>query len=159
MRKKEFIREKHWDERRPRYDLDFVEVHVSPGELDAFLRQHAEQYIRTHEIDETTYLIDRKRREQMSEEIYKAAAASLTDRQFQIFILRYKFGLLEVEIARQVGVIQPYVSNTLKVSHAKIRRTLNLEAKSKRGPRTSFKAKKKAPKQSKKTSKKPKKKS
>lgn len=135
MGKKQLIREKFWDERRPRYDLDFVEVHVSPAELDVFLRDHAERFIRNNDVDEATNTTDSKRHDDMKSEIYDAAKAVLTDKQFQIFILRYKFGLLETQIARRIGVIQPYVSNTLKVCHAKIRIALKLEAKAKRGPR------------------------
>lgn len=154
MSKKEKIREKHYDERRPGYDLDFVEVHVSPEELDNFLREHAERFVRNNEIDDSNFLVDRKRRDDMTDEIYNTAKACLTDRQFQIFLYRYKFGLLEIHIARRIGVIQPYVSNTLKVCHAKIRRALNLEAKSKRKPRKSLKIKnkKKAPKKAKRKS-------
>jgi predicted DNA-binding protein YlxM (UPF0122 family) len=132
MARKIKVRDKYWDEKSPNHDLDFVEVFLSPSDIDAFIREHAERFVRNSEIDESTILVDRKRKEQMMEEIYKAASSCLTNRQFQIFILRYKFGFLEVEIARQVDVIQPYVSNTLKVCHKKIRRFLKLEIKAKR---------------------------
>ena len=159
MSRKEKIREKFWDERRPRYDLDFVEVHVSPEELDAFLREHAERFIRNNEIEGSNFLVDRKRREEMTDEVYQTAKNVLTDKQFQIFLLRYKFGLKEIQIASRIGVIQPYVSNTLKVCHAKIRVALKLEAKSKRTPRKlKPKLKKKPSKSSKKTIKKAKRK-
>jgi transcriptional regulator len=150
MKKKEWIREKYWDDRRPRYDLDFVEVHVSPAELEIFLKEHEERFSKSNVLDES-FLIDRKRRDQMSEDIYKAAASCLTDLQFQIFILRYKFGLLENEIARQSKVTQPYVSDALLVCYRKIRIALKLEAKSKRNPRnpSKGKSKKKASKQAK----------
>lgn len=159
MKRKQFERDKHWDERRPGYDLDFVEVHVAPEDFDSFIHDHAEPFLRASEIDPATYLVDRKRRDQMREEIYKVARACLTDRQFEIFLYRYKFRRKEIDIARLVGTIQPYVSNTLKVCHAKIRRALNLEAKTKRGPRRlKTKFKKKASKSTKKTTKKVKKK-
>lgn len=160
MNKKQFERDKHWDERRPGYDLDFVEVHVAPADFDSFIHEHAERFLRNNEIDPATYLIDRKRRDQMRDEIYHVARACLTDRQFEIFLWRYKFRRKEIDIARLVGTIQPYVSNTLKVCHAKIRRALNLEAKKKRGPRQSRHKFKKKPSKStkkivKKVSKKP----
>ena len=112
--------------------MDFVEVFLPPEDIDKFLREHSERFVRQHEIEDSYFLIDRKRRERLMNKIYKAAAKCLTDRQFQIFILRYKFGFLETEIARQVQVIQPYVSNTLKVCNTKIRRILRLEKKPKR---------------------------
>ena len=144
MKRKIKVRDKFWDEKRPNCDLDFVEIFMAPEDLDVFLREHSEKFKRRHEIDESNYLIDRKKKEQMAEEIYKSAAACLTNRQFQIFILRYKFAFLENEIARQIDVIQPYVSNTLKVCHKKIRRYLHLEVKAKRSPRKSKSIHKKA---------------
>lgn len=135
MPKKIKIRDKYWDENQPNRDFDFIEAFLSQEQSDNYINSHAARVANN--------LVDHKKLDQMRDQIYQAAAACLTDRQFQIFILRYKFGFLEVEIARQIEVIQPYVSNTLKVCHKKIRRYLNLEVKAKRGPRRAKNASKK----------------
>lgn len=135
MNKKEKIRDKFWDERRPRFDLDYIEVSVAPEDLDAYVRAHSKHAVTEDDAGDPTYLIDRKRRENMLEDVYKTAAKILTDRQFQIFIMRYKFGLKEIEISRQARVNQPYVSNILRTCHAKIRVALNLQERKKGKPR------------------------
>ena len=40
----EKIRDKYWDERRPGFDLDRLEVYVPENILDAFLLEHAKKY-------------------------------------------------------------------------------------------------------------------
>lgn len=135
MNKKIKIRDKFFSESRPRTDLDYIEVSVAPEDLDTYVRTHSKHAVIEDESGEPTYLIDRKRREGMLEEVYKTAAKVLTDRQFQVFIMRYKFGLKETEIARQASVDQGYVSVLLRNCHKKIRIAMNLQQRRKLKPR------------------------
>jgi DNA-directed RNA polymerase specialized sigma24 family protein len=124
--KQEKVRDKYWDEKHPKNDLDFVEISLAPDTFDLFLKTYAPKYY----CELTTSTEDqqkvKKRKERLLRKIFKSASLTLTDRQFQIFILRHIFGLKEMEMARQLDVDQSYIANVLKASHFKIKKILRL---------------------------------
>lgn len=124
---KERIRDKYWSDRHPNTDLDFVEVALPSESVDVFLRKYARHYLEAiEEADPDQIQQTRKRKDRLLRKIFKAASSGFTDRQFQIFILRYIFKLKETDIAGQIHVDQSYVSNVLKACHQKLHKLLRL---------------------------------
>jgi hypothetical protein len=123
--KKERIRDKFWDENDPLNDVDFIEVSAAPETLDELLRKYAPTYVQSH--DGSSSIRHRVRRKRLIRKIFKAAATCLTDRQFQIFVLRNVLAYKETVIANQLGVNQSYIANVLKISYVKIQNTLRLK--------------------------------
>ena len=128
MRKKERIREKFWNEKDPKNDLDYVEVSLPDESIDAFIQHYAlASYLRTEQMTPEEQSRAAERRARLLRKIMKAASLVLTDRQFQIFTLRHVTGLKEVDIAQQVEVNQSYISSVLHTSYKKIKKALRLK--------------------------------
>lgn len=123
----EKIRDKYWEEDRPGANYDFFELLTAPEDLEEVINAHSERFGLIQELDPSDYLPDRKRQEEMLQQICEAAAKVLTPSQYKVFIMRYKFGLKEEDIAKQMGTSQPYVSRTIPVLHYKIRKALQIE--------------------------------
>jgi hypothetical protein len=146
-KKIEKVRDKYWEENRPGVDYDFIEWLCPPNELDAIVRANSAKFGFIEELDPADFLPDRKKQEELLQQIYAAAAKVLTPQQYKIFLMRYLFGLKEVDIAKQMGVSQPYIAANIPVVHSKIRKALLLEPTSKRGrKRLSKNVSKKQPK-------------
>lgn len=125
----EKIRDKYWDERRPGFDMDMLEVYIPENILDAFLQEHAKKYVHRKNLEPSDLMHNKRRHDKLMYKIFKAASIVLTDRQFEIFVLRYKCYLKEMDIADQLGVDQSYISNVLKASYLNIKLALRLVKK------------------------------
>ena len=122
----EKIRDKFWDERRPGFDMDRLEVYIPEHILDAFLREHSQSFKYRQPLETSDLMRNRRKYDKLIYKIFKAASIVLTDRQFEIFILRYKCLMKEIDIANQLNVDQSYISNVLKASHLNIKLALRL---------------------------------
>ena len=122
----ERIRDKYWDERRPGFDMDRLEIYIPENILDAFLREHAQSFKYKEQLEPVDLMRDRRKYDKLLYKVFKAASIVLTDRQFEIFILRYKCFMKETDIATQLGVDQSYISNVLKASYLNIQLALRL---------------------------------
>jgi RNA polymerase sigma factor (sigma-70 family) len=127
MVKKEKERDKYWSEEDPKNDIDFIEVSVDNESFDEFIKQHAPNYYL--EPDPKASIHDRKRKKKMLHIAFRAAAKELTNRQLEIFVMRYCLGLQETVIAKQLDCNQSYISNVLKVCAKKIQKSLRLYQK------------------------------
>lgn len=153
MTKKKRVKDRFFSEECPSNNLDFVEVQIGDIEgLDRYLNKSPStqralgEYFVTEESIATR---DRqqKRQKRLLRKVLQAASSVLTERQFQIFILRFMFNLTEEEVAdrltrqhigrprldkttkRQVTVkklSQPYVTQVLQRSIEKIQKELRL---------------------------------
>jgi len=61
--------------------------------------------------------------------IFELAAKHFTNRQFEIFVLYHGMCSKETDIARALGVSQPYVSIVLKSCYIKLRKLLRIYGK------------------------------
>jgi RNA polymerase sigma factor (sigma-70 family) len=127
MAKKEKERDKYWSEADPKNDIDFIEVSVDNESFDEFIKQHAPNYYL--EPDPKASMHERKRKKKMLYIAFRAAAKELTNRQLEIFVMRYCLGLQETVIAKQLDCNQSYISNVLKVCAKKIQKSLRLYQK------------------------------
>lgn len=137
---KQRIRDKYYDENYPERNIDYLEASLSGPALEILIHKYAPRSC--YMSDEEQKKEDAKERhardirnKKLIRKILKTAASKgvLTDRQFQIFALRW-LGLKETEIAEQIPCDQSYVSAVLKTTHEKLRVLLEnsfLEIKSK----------------------------
>lgn len=129
------IRDKFWQEHRPNFDLDLLELYVSsPEEMDRLLSSRVPAHLR-HLSSTEQILRVRKKIDKLLYKVYRAASICLTDKQWRIFVLRYKFGLTQVQVAEQIGCIQQYVQLVLTKIHEKLQIALRLRPKKKRARR------------------------
>ncbi len=119
--------DKYWDENRPGFDHEYLERLVAPDDLDEVVRANSAKFGFVEELDPADFLPDRKKQEELLNQTYETAAKILTPSQYKIFIMRYLFGLKEVDIAKQMGTSQAYIAKTMPVLHYKIRKALQLE--------------------------------
>lgn len=156
MRKKHRQRDRYFSEDLPSNNYDFVEVSI--GDLDSL-----DRYINASPIVQRTlgnyFVTDKavedrekyqKRSKRLLRKVLQAASQILTDRQFQIFILRFVFNLTEEQVAerltrqyvgrprldkktKRTAVVkklsQPYVSQVVEKSILKIQKHLRLKDK------------------------------
>lgn len=161
MKPKKRIKDKYFDEAQPKNDYNFVEVLV--GDLDA-LDQYINNSPQVQQVLGSTFqsnlstsdkILDQarnqKRQARLLRKVLQAASKTLTDRQFEIFTLRFIMGLTEEEIASRVTrqfvgrprltgvtqkapktarqhVSQPYVTGVLERSIVKIKKVLRLKS-------------------------------
>ena len=131
MKKRIKIRDKYIIESSPNRDIDMIELLLPPSEVDKVVERYAIPSVRKPSRD-LDYMIKRdEERKQMRSDVYKAAASCLTNRQFEIFILRYKGGFKEREISAKLGVNQPYISIVLHACNEKLKRKLGFPSKMK----------------------------
>lgn len=155
MKNKKKERDRYFDEQLPSNNFDFVEVLV--GDLEAL-----DQYVYNspqiqqaigasfqNNLPSNDKELLHKKQKRLLKKIMQAASKVLTDRQFQIFMLRFIFNLNQEEIASRltrehVGrphlqgkgkskkpmilkpVSQEYVAQTLPVCIKKIQKALRL---------------------------------
>lgn len=160
-KKIEKVRDKYWEDDRPGVDYDYFEWLVPPEDLDNVVRENTEQFSFVEELDPADFLPDRKKQEEMLRQVYETAAQILKPQQYRMFIMRYMFGLKEIDIAKQMNIKQAYVGKELVQIHFKIRKALQVIPPTARSPRliklhkAQAKAKLKRKNRSKKSSKKP----
>ncbi|MEE9214889.1 MAG: hypothetical protein V3U54_08865 [Thermodesulfobacteriota bacterium] len=139
MKKRVKVRDKFVFEDHPKRDIDFMEVSLPDHEVDNFVNKYAPTYFRrrSQDIDQLRQHEDKK--QQMRDALYKAASECLTNKQFEIFILRYKGLMKEVDIAQRLGVYQGYISTVLNACKEKLKRKLGFPSRMK--PRQFYKLK------------------
>ena len=136
---KERVRDKFWDINDPKNDIDCIEVTVPIEDFDKLIRKYAPSYIANLDVTTDDRIKIEKKKKRLIKKVFKGAAKTLTNRQFQIFVLRIVFGMKEVDIASQLGVNQSYIAQVLKVSFEKIRVVLRLTPKKKKKSKDSRK--------------------
>jgi DNA-directed RNA polymerase specialized sigma subunit len=145
------VRDRYWSEDLPSNNLDFIEVSVGDLEtLDKYVNNSAAARqllgVMTEDGAEQRERT-KKKQKRLLRKVFQAASEVLTERQFQIFILRYLFNLTEAEIAdrltrQYVGrprldkktkrapnvkrISQPYCSQVLARSVQKIQEALRV---------------------------------
>jgi len=125
---KQRVREKYYDENYPERNIDYLEASLSGSALETLIYNYAPRssYVMADEEKLKEDAKERhardKRNKKLIRKILKTAANKdvLTNRQFQIFALRW-LGLKETEIAEQIPCNQSYVSSVLKATHEKLR--------------------------------------
>lgn len=108
MSEKKTIRDRYFSEEQPSNNYDFVEVLV--GDTAAL-----EQYIyNSPQIQQVlgssfqvglpndSHELTQKKQKRLLKKIMQAASSCLTDRQFQIFVLRFIFNLTQEEVASRL---------------------------------------------------------
>lgn len=108
MKKKKKERDRYFDENLPSNNFDFVEVLTGDfNSLDNYI-------LNSPQVQQAlggTFQLDigdidkkkvQKRQKRLLRKILQAASKILTDRQFQVFILRFIFNLTEEEIAKRL---------------------------------------------------------
>lgn len=147
------IRDRYWDENLPSDNYDFKEVSVDNFEfLDKYILESAQVQQVLGSSFQGNLVTNNKERSQKRQrrllrKILQAASQTLTDRQFQIFVLRFVFNLTQEEVAERVGhdfvgrprkdkqtkkpqsskpISQEYVCEVIKVCIKKIRKELRL---------------------------------
>lgn len=159
MTKKKKVRDRYFSEDQPSNNLDFVEVSIhNMDALDAYINQSplVQQALGKRFFGEIKLEGEKDkdkgqiRTKRLLQKVLKAAATCLTDRQFQVFILRFLFNLTEEEIAERlvreyVGrprldnkrikmktvpkkVSQPYCSEVIERCVVKIKKELRLKS-------------------------------
>ena len=139
MKKKVKIRDKYVLSDTPKRDIDFIEISLPDNEVDAFVNKYATSYLRRQSQDLADLIKRDKERQKMKDDLYKAASECLTNKQFEIFILRFKGGMKEIDIAEKLGVYQGYISIVLNACKEKLKRKLGFPSKMK--PRQFYKLK------------------
>lgn len=108
MAKKNTIRDRYFSEDQPSNNFDFVEVLVGDT---AALEQYIYNSPQVQQILGGSFQLDlledktetvQKRQKRLLRKIMKAATTSLTDRQFQVFVLRFVFNLTQEEVASRL---------------------------------------------------------
>jgi len=139
MKKKIKVRDKFIFEDHPKRDIDFIEISLPDHEVDNFVNKYAPDYFRKQSQD-LSQLIERENdKKKMRDSLYKAASECLTNKQFEIFILRFKGGMKEIEIAEKLKVNQAYIAIVLNACKEKLKRKLGFPSKMK--PRQFYKLK------------------
>lgn len=157
-KKKGTVRDRYYPVDQPKNNYDFVEILV--GDMDS-LERYIYESPQVQQVMGSSYQGDvtplskeliQKKQKRLLKKVMQAASQVLTDRQMQVFLLRFVFGLTQEEIAdrltrEHVGrprldkkmkssmlpkkISQPYIVQTLTVVVAKIRKALRLEVHSK----------------------------
>lgn len=154
MKHKKRVKDKYFSEELPSDDYSFKEVSVDDFEsLDKYILDSPQVQqalgntfqggIETGDKEKL-----QKKQKRLLRKVLQAASQVLTDRQFQIFVLRFIFNLTEEEVAerltrefigrprldkrtKQAGEVkkisQPYVSQTTHVCIKKIQKALRLK--------------------------------
>jgi len=150
-RPKKKVREKFFFEDTPGVDLDFIEIPLPTREgffkeedtsgddgssggnkqygyknLDEFILEHANRYIRQKDRPYGDLLKDKRRAEKLQYKLDRAASLYFTEVQFKIYVLRYKCGVKEKAIAHQMGRNQSYVAHVLRNINTKLKDLLRL---------------------------------
>lgn len=143
--------DKFWHEDRPGFDYEYVERLVAPEDFDEVVRSSSERFGLRTELDPADFMPDRKKQEELLTQVYETAAKVLSKSQYKIFVMRYLFGLKEVDIAKQINTSQAYIAKDLPVIHYKIKKALQIKAVNPR-PKQKIKSKKPTKKKRKKSS-------
>jgi len=75
--------------------------------------------------EEKSRIFEKKRR--LLRKAYKLSTECLTDRQLQIFLMRYKLEMRVCQIAVYLGISEAYVSSTVKTVLSKLRKGIAKE--------------------------------
>lgn len=108
MKHKKIVRDKYFDEDQPRNDYNFVEVLVGDmGALDQYIYNSPQ----VQQVLGSSFQINlptgskewtHKKQKKLLKKVMQAASRTLTDRQFQIFVLRFVFNLTQEEVASRL---------------------------------------------------------
>jgi DNA-directed RNA polymerase specialized sigma24 family protein len=105
---------------------DFIEFTVSPEELDRIAQANAQR------LEQLTNPELRKRivvkQQRLYNKIFKAASQILTNKQFNIFVMKFIYGFKNREIADQLHKDVAYPPRVLKACTKKIQKRLRLRA-------------------------------
>lgn len=106
--KKKTVRDRYFSEDQPSNNFDFVEVLVGDiGALDQYIYNspQVQQILGSSfqiNLPTGSKLTAQKKQKRLLKKIMQAATKTLTDRQFQIFILRFVFNLTQEEVASRL---------------------------------------------------------
>lgn len=106
--KKKIVRDKYFEEDQPRNDYNFVEVLVGDiGALDQYIYNspQVQQVLGSSfqsNLPTGAKALTQKKQKRLLKKIMQAATTTLTDRQFQIFVLRFVFNLTQEEVASRL---------------------------------------------------------
>lgn len=101
-------------------DDDYHYFEVGITDLDLERHFNIEEFVDTEEDRRTNF--ERKRR--LLRKVYKLAASCLTDRQLQIFLMRYKLEMRVHDIAKYLRVSEAYVSSVVKIVVHKLKKKI-----------------------------------
>jgi DNA-directed RNA polymerase specialized sigma24 family protein len=106
-------------------NTDFIEISMPNEELDIvaqkqyqLLSQRNDPVLRKHWV---------RRQEKLLRKVFKAASQVLTESQFQVFVMKFVYGLINREIADQLGKDISYPPRVLKACVKKIQKKLRVE--------------------------------
>lgn len=105
-------------------NVDFLEISMTHEELDKVAQKQTQLLDQRNDPALRKKFI--RRQEKLLRKVFKAASQVLTEKQFQIFTLRYVYNLPEQEIIDQVGCAQSFVSRVLKACIKKIQKRLRV---------------------------------
>lgn len=126
-KKIKIIKEKVYDPRSPKKDLDYVELSLDGINIDNYVKKYGSTKFFEKSTDTESQQSMHKKKERLIKKIFKAASLTLTDIQFQVFILRHVVCLKQADIAAQLKVNQSYVAAILKACNHKIKKILRLK--------------------------------
>lgn len=108
MKNKKIVRDKYFSEDQPSNDFNFVEVLVGDmGALDQYIYNspQVQQVLGSSfqiNLPTGSKALIQKKQKKLLKKVMQAAAKTLTDRQFQIFVLRFVFNLTQEEVASRL---------------------------------------------------------
>lgn len=122
----EKIRDKYVFEDKPDRDIDFIEILLPADEFDKFINKYGTASCKKTFTDEdkTSLLKAKRKRERILKKVWKAASVCLTERQYEIFSLRYRAGLKGVQIAQILRVDQSNIPRVLRRCTDKLKKML-----------------------------------
>ena len=97
-------------------DFHYFETGISDLDLERHYR-----FDETVENEEERFRVFEKKR-RLLRRAYKLSTECLTDRQLQIFLMRFKLEMRVCQIAAYLGISEAYVSSTVKTVLAKLRK-------------------------------------
>lgn len=112
-KRKKTVRDRYIDPNLPSNNLDYVETPIlSPEALDSYIYNSPQvQQVLGSSFQLGPIPVDPEkaqlRQKRLLKKVLAAASQVLTDRQFQVFLLRFVFGLTEEEIATRL--VREYV--------------------------------------------------
>ena len=110
-------------------DYKFLEKYCSDAEMGRYTldRQTTSHSLLDELFAEVFYNEENiiKKKQKLLSRVFKVASEILTDRQLQIFIMKYVFDLRSVDISHRIHVSEAYVSMILKVCLFKIKKKFN----------------------------------
>lgn len=109
-------------------NIEQVEVGFPIDDVDAFL-EHYGGHPMGGDMDDVTRQYMRRKHDKIMYKVFKAASLVLTDRQWQIFNLRWIANQSQTDISHQLSVRQHYVSVVLQACNRKILKAFRLDPK------------------------------